>query len=102
MSWVPIPPVPREPRTGELTRSIVPRCVGGPPHPRGQTFLDSWRPDSPVIGVREIASQFQEMPMLHQMPDASSARLMTYEDLADWLNDSVRNLRRLVDEKRIP
>ena len=40
--------------------------------------------------------------MLHQTPDASSARLMTYEDLADWLNDSVRRLRRLVDEKRIP
>ena len=30
------------------------------------------------------------------------SRLLTYEELAEWLNDSVRHLRRLVDEDRIP
>lgn len=28
--------------------------------------------------------------------------LLDYEQLAEWLNDSVRHLRRLVDENRIP
>jgi excisionase family DNA binding protein len=28
--------------------------------------------------------------------------LLTYQELAVWLNDSVRHLRRLVDEKQIP
>jgi excisionase family DNA binding protein len=40
--------------------------------------------------------------MAHDPPKASSVRLLTYDELADWLNDSVRHLRRLVDERRIP
>jgi excisionase family DNA binding protein len=40
--------------------------------------------------------------MADNLPDLSSARLLTYGELADWLNDTVRHLRRLVDEKRIP
>jgi excisionase family DNA binding protein len=28
--------------------------------------------------------------------------LLDYQELSDWLNDSVRHLRRLVDENRIP
>jgi excisionase family DNA binding protein len=28
--------------------------------------------------------------------------LLTYEQLADWLNDSIRHLRRLVHEDKIP
>jgi hypothetical protein len=43
--------------------------------------------------VREIAVKFQEMPMVQHTPDVPSARPMTYEDLADWLNDTVRHLR---------
>jgi excisionase family DNA binding protein len=33
---------------------------------------------------------------------ASSVKLLDYEELADWLNDSIRDLRRLVQEGRIP
>jgi excisionase family DNA binding protein len=33
---------------------------------------------------------------------ASSVKLLDYEELADWLNDSIRHLRRLVQEGRIP
>ena len=31
-----------------------------------------------------------------------TSSLLTYEELAEWLNDTVRHLRRLVDEDRIP
>lgn len=31
--------------------------------------------------------------MVQHTPDVPSARPMTYEDLADWLNDTVRHLR---------
>jgi excisionase family DNA binding protein len=34
--------------------------------------------------------------------DRPSAPLLTYQELAGWLNDSVRHLRRLVCEQRIP
>lgn len=34
--------------------------------------------------------------------DRPPAPLLTYQQLAGWLNDSVRHLRRLVDEQRIP
>ena len=33
---------------------------------------------------------------------ASPVKLLDYEKLADWLNDSIRHLRRLVQEGRIP
>lgn len=33
---------------------------------------------------------------------AIPGRLLDYEDVADWLHTSVRHLRRLVDEDRIP
>jgi excisionase family DNA binding protein len=33
---------------------------------------------------------------------ASSVKLLDYQELADWLNDSIRHLRRLVQEGRIP
>jgi excisionase family DNA binding protein len=33
---------------------------------------------------------------------SSSVKLLDYEELADWLNDSIRHLRRLVAEDRIP
>jgi excisionase family DNA binding protein len=29
-------------------------------------------------------------------------QLLTYKQLAEWLNDSVRHLRRLVHEQRLP
>ncbi len=32
----------------------------------------------------------------------STSSLLMYEELAEWLNDAVRHLRRLVDEDRIP
>lgn len=35
-------------------------------------------------------------------PAAEPARLLDYQELSSWLNDSVRHLRRLVDERRIP
>jgi excisionase family DNA binding protein len=34
--------------------------------------------------------------------DPRQSALLTYEQLAAWLNTSVRHLRRLVDEGRIP
>ena len=34
--------------------------------------------------------------------DRAAVPLLTYEQLAGWLNDSIRHLRRLVDEQRIP
>ena len=33
---------------------------------------------------------------------AVPGRLLDYQDVADWLHTSVRHLRRLVDENRIP
>lgn len=39
--------------------------------------------------------------MARKMPAVSSARRLTYEELADWLNDTVRHLRRFVDETRL-
>lgn len=33
---------------------------------------------------------------------AERSALLDYGQLAEWLNDSVRHLRRLVDENRIP
>jgi excisionase family DNA binding protein len=33
---------------------------------------------------------------------ATPDKLLDYQELADWLHDSVRHLRRLVDENRIP
>lgn len=35
-------------------------------------------------------------------PTAIPGRLLDYEEVADWLHTSVRHLRRLVDENRIP
>jgi excisionase family DNA binding protein len=35
-------------------------------------------------------------------PTAVPGRLLDYHEVADWLHTSVRHLRRLVDEDRIP
>ncbi len=35
-------------------------------------------------------------------PPAIPGRLLDYQEVADWLHTSVRHLRRLVDENRIP
>ena len=35
-------------------------------------------------------------------PTAIPGRLLDYQEVADWLHTSVRHLRRLVDENRIP
>ncbi|MHB1536196.1 MAG: helix-turn-helix domain-containing protein [Acidimicrobiales bacterium] len=36
-------------------------------------------------------------------PDTTApAKLLDYQELSIWLNDSVRHLRRLVSERRIP
>jgi excisionase family DNA binding protein len=37
-----------------------------------------------------------------EVVDPGRSALLTYEQLAAWLNTSVRHLRRLVDEGRIP
>ncbi len=37
-----------------------------------------------------------------EVVDPGRSALLTYEQLAAWLNTSVRHLRRLVDEDRIP
>ena len=42
------------------------------------------------------------MTTVQRSASASSVKLLDYEELADWLNDSVRHLRRLVQEDRIP
>jgi excisionase family DNA binding protein len=34
--------------------------------------------------------------------DGHGPALLDYEQLSEWLNDTVRHLRRLVDEDRIP
>jgi excisionase family DNA binding protein len=39
---------------------------------------------------------------MHVAAQTSPAALLTYQELAVWLNDSVRHLRRLVDEEQIP
>ena len=42
------------------------------------------------------------MSTITQPPTAPTGRLLDYDELALWLNDSVRHLRRLVHENRIP
>jgi excisionase family DNA binding protein len=42
------------------------------------------------------------MDTITQPRKTASIRLLDYQELADWLNDTVRHLRRLVDEDRIP
>jgi excisionase family DNA binding protein len=42
------------------------------------------------------------MDTITQPRKTASTRLLDYQELADWLNDTVRHLRRLVDEDRIP
>lgn len=45
--------------------------------------------DTPVAGLRDSAV-------------SATPVLLDYQQLATWLNDSVRHLRRLVGEERIP
>jgi excisionase family DNA binding protein len=40
--------------------------------------------------------------IIAQPTAANPAKLLDYQELSTWLNDSVRHLRRLVNERRIP
>ena len=42
------------------------------------------------------------MATIAQPTTADPAKLLDYQELSTWLNDSVRHLRRLVNERRIP
>ena len=42
------------------------------------------------------------MTTIAQPDTATPTKLLDYQDLSIWLNDSVRHLRRLVNERRIP
>lgn len=42
------------------------------------------------------------MSTITQPPNPTTVKLLDYNELAVWLNDSVRHLRRLVHENRIP
>lgn len=42
------------------------------------------------------------MTTIAQPDTTTPTKLLDYQDLSIWLNDSVRHLRRLVNERRIP
>jgi excisionase family DNA binding protein len=79
----------------------TPAPDGDPSFPRyeaaglpGSSRVDRYLATSTTKGSQVTSTQRSTI--------ASSVKLLDYEELADWLNDSIRHLRRLVQEGRIP